>query len=63
MNIDDTRGGNRPVHSILLESDILIVEHLCRLDRLPDEGFTFSVNPPAFESVGSFPVRAVAKLR
>jgi kynurenine formamidase len=31
MNIDDTRGGARPVHSILLGSEILVVEHLCNL--------------------------------
>ena len=63
MNIDDTHGGARPVHSILLGSDIPIVEHLCNLDALPEEGFTFSAIPPAFEGVGSFPVRAFAKLR
>ncbi|MBS0591623.1 MAG: cyclase family protein [Proteobacteria bacterium] len=61
-NIDDTRGNERPVHSTLLGADILIVEHLCNLGALPDDGFTFSATPPKFKGVGTFPVRAMAKL-
>lgn len=63
MNIDDTRGRARPVHSILLGAGILIVEHLCNLAALPDEGFDFSAIPPKFRGVGTFPVRALARLR
>lgn len=63
MNIDDTHGGERPVHSLLLGADILIVEHLCNLAALPDEGFTFSAIPPKLRGVGTFPVRALARLR
>jgi kynurenine formamidase len=62
MNIDNTQGKSRPVHSTLLASEILIVEHLCNLGELPDEGFTFSAVPPKFKGVGTFPVRAFAKL-
>jgi arylformamidase len=62
MNIDDTRGGTRPVHSTLLAADILIVEHLCNLGSLPDEGVSFSAVPPKFHRVGTFPVRAFARL-
>jgi kynurenine formamidase len=62
-NIDDTRGKSRPVHTTLLGADILIVEHLCNLSLLPDEGFTFSAIPPKFKGVGTFPVRAMAKIR
>ena len=67
MNIDDTgsddtRGKARPVHSILLGADILIVEHLCNLGALPDEGFAFSAIPPKVRGAGTFPVRALAKL-
>ena len=62
-NIDDTRTRNsRPVHSTLLGSEILIVEHMCNLGALPDEGFSFSAVPPKFKGVGTFPVRAFAKL-
>jgi arylformamidase len=63
MNIDNTKKGSRPVHSILLKSEILIVEHLCNLEEVPDEGFSFSAIPPKFKGVGTFPVRALAKLR
>ena len=63
MNIDDTRGKSRPVHSTLLAADILIVEHLCNLEQLPDEGFTFSAIPPKFKGVGTFPVRAMARIK
>ncbi|HEX7915695.1 cyclase family protein [Rudaea sp.] len=61
-NIDNTRGGERPVHTILLGAEILIVEHLCNLAALPDEGFAFSATPPKFRGAGTFPVRAMAKL-
>jgi len=44
VNIDDTRGGSRPVHSLLLGAEVLIVEHLCHLSQLPDEGFTYGGN-------------------
>jgi kynurenine formamidase len=63
MNIDDTRGKSRPVHSTLLRAGILIVEHLCNLAAVPDEGFTFSAIPPKILGMGTFPVRAFANLQ
>lgn len=62
-NIDSTLGKSRPVHTILLGAEILIVEHLCNLYLLPEDGFTFSAVPPKFKGVGTFPVRAMAKLK
>jgi arylformamidase len=62
-NIDDTRGRSRPVHTILLGAEILIVEHLCNLHLLPNEGFSFSAVPPKMKGVGTFPVRAMAKVK
>lgn len=60
-NIDDTRGNARPVHSILLKEDILIVEHLADLSTLPLEGtFRFFAVPPKVKGMGTFPVRAYA---
>ncbi|MEJ0029793.1 MAG: cyclase family protein [Bacteroidota bacterium] len=60
-NIDDTRTKNsRPVHSILLAAEILIVEHMCNLDSLPDADLLFTAVPPRFRGVGTFPVRAFA---
>lgn len=62
VNIDDTRGGDRPVHSTLLGAEILVVEHLCNLESVPERGFAFSAIPPKFKGVGTFPVRAFARL-
>jgi kynurenine formamidase len=61
-NIDNTSEKTRPVHTTLLGAEILIVEHLCNLDLMPEDGFTFSAIPPKFKGVGTFPVRAMAKL-
>jgi arylformamidase len=61
-NIDDTRKNTRPVHTILLGGGILIVEHLCNLAFVPNENFIFSAIPPKFKGVGTFPVRAMARL-
>lgn len=63
VNIDDTRTGTRPVHSTLLGAEVLIVEHMCNLAQVPEEGFTFSALPPKFKGAGTFPVRALAKVR
>jgi arylformamidase len=62
-NIDDTRSRNsRPVHTILLRNDVLIVEHLTGLEQLPDDKFLFSAIPPKVRGMGTFPVRAFAQL-
>ncbi|MGD9280313.1 MAG: cyclase family protein [Desulfobacterales bacterium] len=60
LNIDDTTDGSRPAHSILLKADIPIVEHMCHLDVLPDQGFKFFAVPAPVKGMGSFPVRAFA---
>ncbi|MCP9763252.1 cyclase family protein [Lacihabitans soyangensis] len=62
-NIDNTQFNSRPVHTTLLGAEILIVEHLCNLYLLPTVGFTFSAIPPKFKGVGTFPVRAMAKVK
>ena len=61
-NIDDTRGKSRPVHTILLGAEILITEHMCNLDKLPEIGYKFNAVPPKFKGAGTFPVRAYANL-
>jgi kynurenine formamidase len=58
FNIDDTADGRRPAHSILLAAGIPIVEHLCGLGDLPDNGFKFFAVPVKVKGFGSFPVRA-----
>jgi len=61
-NIDDVSGKERPVHSILLGSDILIVEHMCNLESVPDENFKFYAVPVKIKGFGTFPVRAFAEI-
>jgi len=60
-NIDDTSGKSRPVHTILLGAGILIAEHLCNMDKLPESGYRFNAVPPKFKGAGTFPVRAYAR--
>ena len=61
-NIDDTRIRTRPVHTLLLGADIPIGEHLTNLGALPDRAFRFSAVPPKIHGMGTFPVRAYARL-
>lgn len=62
-NIDDVAGKSRPVHTILLKNEILIVEHLCNLNEIPvNTPFKFSATPPKVKGMGTFPVRAYAVL-
>ncbi|HRQ40749.1 MAG TPA: cyclase family protein [Chloroflexota bacterium] len=60
LNIDDTADGRRPVHTTLLGSQIPVVEHLCRLEQLPDSGFRFFAAPVKVRGMGTFPIRAYA---
>jgi arylformamidase len=62
FNIDNTSGGRRPVHSVLLAAEIPIVEHLTGLGALPASGFRFTAVPPKVKGMGTFPVRAHARL-
>lgn len=62
-NIDDTKGNSRPVHSVLLRNEILIVEHLTNLISLLGKEFFFSAIPPKIEDFGTFPVRAFATIK
>lgn len=62
LNIDYTGDGTRPVHSVLLGAGIPIVEHLCNLGALPNEGFRFFSVPVKVKNFGTFPVRAFAAL-
>jgi kynurenine formamidase len=62
LNIDDTRGGERPIHTMLLAAEIPIVEHLTELDQLPATGATFTAVPVKVAGMSTFPVRAFATL-
>lgn len=58
--IDSVASGERPVHSVLLGSEIPIVEHMCRLSALPATGSRFFAVPVKVKAFGTFPVRAFA---
>lgn len=60
VNIDDTRGGSRPIHTRLLEAGIPIVEHLTGLQALIGADFRFTAVPAPVRGMGTFPVRAFA---
>lgn len=62
LNIDDTSGGERPVHSTLLGGGVPIVEHLRGLEQVPASGARFSAVPPKVRGMGTFPVRACAAI-
>ena len=59
-NIDDVSDSRRPVHTILLAVGILIVEHMCNLNLVPDDGFQFSAVAVNIQAFGTFSVRAYA---
>lgn len=62
FNIDCTDTGERPVHSALLGAGIPIVEHLRGLEALPDRGARFYAVPVKVKGMGTFPIRAFARL-
>ncbi|MGH2476834.1 MAG: cyclase family protein [Candidatus Limnocylindrales bacterium] len=60
VNIDGTRTGERPIHSVLLAAGVPIIEHLTGLGHIGERPFTLVAVPPAIRGMGSFPVRALA---
>jgi kynurenine formamidase len=62
VNVDDTAGGARPVHSTLLGAGVLVVEHLRGLEAVPADGALFYAVPLKLAGVGSFSVRAFARI-
>jgi len=62
VNIDNMHIRARPVHTRLLGAGIPICEHMTALGSLPDEGFRFCAVPPKVKGMGTFPVRAFARL-
>ena len=62
LNMDDDKDGTRPAHTTLLGAGIAIVEHMTNLAALPAAGFRFFAVPPKVKGIGSFPVRAFARV-
>ena len=51
-----------PNHHILLGKEILLIENLTNLDKLPDHAFTFQCFPLKVENADGSPIRAVAMI-
>ena len=62
VNVDDITAGDRPAHSRLLAAGTPILEHLTGLEQLPDRGFELTALAPRIVGLGTFPVRAVARI-
>ena len=60
VNIDDLADLSRPAHTQLLGAQVLVLEHLTRLADLPAQGSRLHAAPPAWQGVGTWPVRAYA---
>jgi arylformamidase len=54
--------GNLPNHHILLGKEILLIENLTNLDKLPDGPFSFQCLPLNVENADGSPVRAIAMI-
>jgi arylformamidase len=61
-NVDDTTTRRRPIHTLFLDAGVLVVEHLCNLNRLPPSGFRFYAPVLRIREGASFPVRAFAEV-
>jgi kynurenine formamidase len=62
LNVDARRDPTRPAHSTLLGADILIVENLRGLGRLPTVGFRFFAVPIKAVGAAAMTVRAFAEI-
>ncbi len=60
VNIDDLADASRPAHTRLLGSQVLVLEHLAGLGAVPTTGARLHAAPPAWQGVGTWPVRAYA---
>jgi len=60
ISVDEVGSTAFPIHRILLERNIIVVENLTNLNILPLSGFIFSCLPLNLEEGDGSPVRAVA---
>jgi kynurenine formamidase len=60
ISADSAESAAFPIHTILLEHDIVIIENLTNLRAIPDGEFVFCCFPLKIENADGSPVRAVA---
>jgi len=53
---------NLPNHHILLGKEILLIESLTNLDKLPESIFSFQCLPMKIENADGSPIRAMAMI-
>lgn len=64
IGIDPISDGNLTIHKKLFsETDIVVIENLCRLEKAGDELFTFCALPIKYENSDGAPIRAIAILK
>ena len=56
----DISGTCLPIHQILLNANVLIIESLCHLEQLPEKDFLFVALPLNIKGGSGSPVRACA---
>jgi len=61
ISADEAESVTFPIHTILLERDIVIIENLTNLQALSDHEFDFWCFPLKLEKADGSPVRAVAR--
>jgi kynurenine formamidase len=61
ISVDTVDSEDFPIHHILLEAGMVLIENLTGLGQLPAAGFEFSCLPMSLEEADGAPVRAVAR--
>lgn len=59
ISADPVEATDLPIHKIILNNDLIIIENLCNLDKLTGCSFIFSCLPLKIENSDGSPVRAV----
>jgi kynurenine formamidase len=59
-SIDRGSDNNFPVHKLLLNKEILIVENLCNMDKIDSQNFTLIMIPLKLSGASGSPIRAIA---
>lgn len=59
-SIDRGSDSNFPVHKLLLNKEILIVENLCNLSKMDNQNFTLIMIPLKLSGASGSPIRAIA---
>lgn len=59
-SIDRGSDSNFPVHKLLLNKEVLIVENLCNLGKIDNQNFTLIMIPLKLSGASGSPIRAIA---